>query len=392
MIRLEWSVERWRRRPRRPLRASRAAALLLSVGLATSLAWAPAMPAAGFAAAPAPPAPPPVTFGIGPQITANGQQRPYYNYGVTPGAGASDGVEITNLGVTPVAVQVYSVDVINNPDGTSALGLPIPKPSDVGSWITVKTPGPSVTVTVGARTSTAIPVVFAVPFNATPGDHVGGIVASLTSFARNAQGDVVKFDQRVGTRTYFRVSGKLVAQLTVDDLRSTYHQNYNPLGFGSVTVSFTIHNRGNVKLGVGSRVNFTGLFGTKRVAKALPDIPVLLPGGTARMRVTIADVPPEILGTAHVTLVPKAVLGDNDPPLSAVHASARTWTLPLVLIAIVIALGLSVWIGRRRRQRTRLRAEGLEPDVDELEAGLLPDAVSTTHVPAGQANAGKARK
>ena len=287
------------------------------------------------------------TFGIGPQITKVGEQRPYFNYGVTPGAGASDGVEVANIGLAPVAVSVYPTDVLNNPDGSSSFGLPGAKLTDVGSWISLPNGVSPVTVTVGARSSVSLPIKISVPFNAQPGDHVGGIIASLATFARNAQGDIVRFDQRVATRAFFRVSGLLTPRITIEDLHAAYHQNWSPLGKGSVTVSYTVHNRGNVKVAVSQSVDFSGLFGTRRVATAPASIPDLLPGGYARETVRITGVFPEILGTAHVHVVPSPVPGDSDPPLHPVSASALVWTLPFVLILILIAVGLYVWYRRR---------------------------------------------
>lgn len=302
-----------------------------------------------------------VTFGIGPQITKAGQQRPFFNYGVTPGAGASDGVEVGNLGLTPISVSVYPSDVVNNSDGTSSLAPGGANPKDVGAWITL--PGSSpVTVTVGPRSAVVIPMKISVPFNVQPGDHVGGVIVSLASFAKNAQGDVVRFDQRVATRAFFRVSGALVPKLTIEDLRAVYHQNYSPVGKGSVTVSYTVHNRGNVKVAVGQAVSFTGLFGAKQTALGVPGIPELLPGGFDEVTVLIPNVLPELLGRAHVTLTPTALPGDTDPPLHSVKASKLVFTLPLALIVILLLVALALWL--RRRQRKSRGTGGVAPSIE----------------------------
>lgn len=291
-----------------------------------------------------------VTFGIGPQITRVGQQRPFLNYGVTPGAGATDGVEVGNLSFSPLALSVYPTDVVNNPDGTSSFPPGGARPKDVGSWMTLPNGVSPVTVTVAPRSSVVVPIKISVPFDAQPGDHVGGVIASLSTLGRNAQGVAVKFDQRVATRAFFRVSGPLTPRLTIEDLRAAYHQNYSPLGKGSVTVRYTVHNRGNIKMAVGQAVNFTSLFGTKEVAKGLPVIPELLPGGFDEVSVRIPNVYPEILGTAHVRLTPSALAGDSDPPLLRVSASKTILTLPLTLIAIILMVILATWFRRRRRR------------------------------------------
>ena len=84
----------------------------------------------------------------------------------------------------------------------------------MGAWTSVggRPAGLPVTVRVPARRSTGpgsviLPVLMRVPAGANPGDHVGGVVAVLSTIGTNKQGAKVRLDQRVATRLFVRVSG-----------------------------------------------------------------------------------------------------------------------------------------------------------------------------------------
>ena len=322
-----------------------------------------------------------LTFGIGPEITKLGQERPAFTYGVTPGAQATDGAEVLNLSEVPISLSIYPSDVLNNPDGTTSFPPRGARPKDVGSWITLEIPGNTNTVTVPARAGVVIPVKFTVPLGAKPGDHVGGIVAALGSTARNSSGVLVHLDQRVATRAFFRVSGALHPLITVESLHAVYQQNYDPIGSGLLKTAFTIRNRGNVRVGVTATVEFHGLLGVHRVDTGLAAIPVLYPGGSDAMTVRFAGMIPEVLGWVTVQVQVSPVLGDTDPPLHAVSATAHVWMLPLTLILIVVALA-AAWLDRGRRRKRRLTAQpdppfpgGADPHGQPDEVGTAPTGV-----------------
>lgn len=318
-----------------------------------------------------------LTFGIGPEITKPGQERPAFSYGVTPGAQATDGAEILNLSEVPITLSVYPSDVLNNPDGTTSFPPGGVKSKDVGSWITLEIPGNTNTVTVPARAGLVIPLKFSVPFGAQPGDHVGGIVAALGGSAKNASGVFVHLDQRVATRVFFRVSGKLNPLVTVEDLHPVYQQNYNPVGAGAVEATFTIRNRGNLRVGVTTTVEFRGLFGVRRVDAHPTGIPVLYPGGSDAMTVQFPGLIPDLVGWVTVKVQLSPVLGDTDPPLHAVPARAQVWMLPLTLILILIALAVAWWERRRRRRRSRLTGDADQLPLGGTEHAGEPDEMGT---------------
>jgi len=314
--------------------------------------------ATGSTAAPAPAstAPAEVTWGIGPAITQGANERPFFSFGVTPGAQATDQVTVVNYSLTALDLTVYAVQADNNAD-TGAIGFVngTDTPVDVASWLTVGSARP-VSVTVPGRANasspagqTTLPVKLIVPTNAQPGDHVAGIVAALQVASKSTTGEQVKLDQRVVTRVYVRVSGPLHPNLQITDVHATYHSKGYTLGAGSASVSYTVRNVGNVRVAASQSVHVSGLFGSsKKVTPA--NIVQLLPGGAAKVSVVVPDVWPTVVVRPHISVTPSAFAGDVDPHLQKI--SADSWSLAIPwgwLVIIVIAIG--AWVRRRHRRR-----------------------------------------
>jgi hypothetical protein len=320
-----------------------------------------ASPTSG-AATPAPASTTPeVTWGIGPTAAVGASQRPYFSFGVTPGAQASDHVTVANYSTTPLTLNVYAVLANNNAD-TGAVGFESSStvPVDAASWLTVGSSRPDV-ITVPGRPNASsppgqvtLPVKLVVPLNAQPGDHVAGIVAALTVASNNAKGEHVNLEQRVVTRVYVRVSGPLHPNLEITNLHTSYREKDFTVGAGSVLVTYTVRNVGNVRVGATQAVRVSGLLGSSK--KVVPaNIVQLLPGGEAKVSVVVPGVLPTVLVKPHVSLTPTAFPGDADPPLKKLSAGAWTWAVPWLLLAIAVLIVTTLWWRRRRRSR-RARA------------------------------------
>jgi hypothetical protein len=343
------------------------AALMPSLGAGTTASAATTVrtpsPSAGTpngsaAKTPAATPPPEVTWGIGPASVGGASKRPYFSFGVTPGAQASDRVAVLNYSLTPLSLNIYAVLADNSVD-TGAIGFvgQTEAPSDVVTWLTVGSSRPQL-VTVPGRPNASsppgqviLPVKLLVPLNAQPGDHVGGIVAALTASApKDSNGEHINLEQRVVTRVYVRVSGALQPKLQISNLHASYHEKGLTLGAGSVLVSYTVRNTGNVRVVASQVVRVSGLLGGSK--KAVPaSIAQLLPGGSARVSVVIHGVWPTVLVHPRVTVTPSAFPGDVDPPLAKLSASTWTWAVPWLLLGIVVlVLSLLWWRYRRNRQ------------------------------------------
>ena len=186
--------------------------------------------------------------------------------------------------VDPDSLQVYVTDAKETSSGGFGLLAPGQITTGVDSWASL--PPGLLTVRVSAKTADGpgqviVPLTVRIPDNAAPGDHVGGIVVSLRSVGTNSTGQDVVLLQRVGTRVFIRVAGKLVPRASIEDLRPSYQATINPLGAGRVKVSYVLTNTGNVDLALNHQiVSVSGLLETKQ--SVLGGTSLLIPGAWPR--------------------------------------------------------------------------------------------------------------
>jgi hypothetical protein len=291
------------------------------------------------------------TFGIQPVTNGKPDARSSLTYGITAGAGIRDKIAVINYSAGPLTLAVYATDAVNNSSGVMALIDPNKKPTQAGTWVRVGGRAASGSVTLKAHSYAIVPVIIKVPQGASPGDHVAGVVADLVTPAKR-NGVSVNLHQRVGPPVYIRVAGDVKPSLSVENLAVSYHDNWNPFGSGSATVSYKVHNTGNVTLGAHQRVEIDGLFGGTASATAAT-IEVLLPGSTVSVRVQVPDVFPEIWMNAKVILKPIVPAGNVDPGVHPYSASTHLWAVPWVLIALIgLLVGAAIWIWRWRPRRS----------------------------------------
>jgi hypothetical protein len=291
-------------------------------------------------------------FGLGPASKTKIDNRPYFAWGVTPGASLGDYVALVNFGAQPVTVQVFATNAVSLAHGGTGFlsqGQVLGGPA---SWITLRLPGGSSAVYLPPRSQLIVPITVQIPKNAPPGDHVGAIMASLTSSAVAKNHAKVHLIQQVAARAVIRVSGPLHPQLSVSGLSVDYNDPLNPAASSAATLRFTVRNTGNVLLGGKESVAVHGLFGESKTATG-PQIPIMLPGGSTTEAVTVRGVYPELLMHGGVTITPLIVTGQDDPGLKTYSGSVTFWAVPWILLAIVIVIVLLIgaYIWRRRRRR-----------------------------------------
>jgi hypothetical protein len=301
-----------------------------------------------------------VTFGVEPASAKGPDALPHFAIGATPGASQQDHVAVLNYSAQPLSLQLYATDAINTSNGGFGLLPATTKPTGVGSWVHL--PRHSATVVVPKETAkkpgqVIVPFTLRVPTTATPGDHVGGIVASLRTLGKNASGQNVILEQRVGTRVFVRVAGALAPGLSLADLHATYHGVRNPFGRGYTTVSYEVRNTGNVELALNQGVTVSGLFGAKQ-GVTVRGVPLLLPGDAVQETARVSGVLPQFIDHASVTAQSVAPNGDVDPRLPPAHASARLWAVPWTLIALIVLVLVALRLGFVIRKR---RASATEP-------------------------------
>jgi hypothetical protein len=320
---------------------------VLSMGGQVSAQQAQAAPAAQAAQA----APAPQSWSITPAGGSPDQpgNRPDLSFTVDPGSMIADTVQVWNYGAEPIELQVYVADAIISAEGSYDLRLASDQPVDVASWTTLS----ANKVVVPASSVVAVAVNIKVPKDALPGDHPGGIVASVVTPAENAEDTQVLVEKRVGTRLNVRVTGDYAPSSAVRDVKATYNGSLNPVASGSLTVDYTIANTGNTKLGGRVHLDVRGPFGSITQVD-LPDVPVTLPGDGLHQVANVDGVWPVGPITAKVTFTPF-----DDPGLpgvsqtAAASGSASTFAFPLgqllVLLVLAVLIVAAVMLQRHRR-------------------------------------------
>ena len=310
-------------------------------------------PSASGPAAPAPPsAAQQLTWSVQPSSQKKPDGRASFTYqDFAPGSSHEDFIAVDNFSATAKTFTVYASDAFNTAVGGFDLLAAADKPKDVGTWVHLAQP----TVRIPARSSVIVPFTVTVPQNATPGFHVGGIVASSSSSGTGADGSRVQVDRRVGARIYLQVTGPLRPSLQVENLSVRYHDSWNPTQPGSATVSYTLANTGNVPLQGHQTLHSAGLFGVFGKNQALPDAPLLLPGNSIRMTVQVPRVWPGARLTTALHVTPFTTVTTLLQPAPAVSASGSAWAMPWLWLAALVVLALA-WYRRRRRLRKAARA------------------------------------
>ncbi|WP_431879475.1 WxL protein peptidoglycan domain-containing protein [Micromonospora marina] len=315
---------------------------------------APSSPPATQRTSPSPaPSPAAATWGVAPSTARGPNGRPAFSYKLDPGAILTDYVGVTNHSSRPLTLNLYASDAVDTTRGGFDLLAAGQKPTDVGSWVRL----PRRTVTIPSASRLDVPFTLTVPRNATPGDHAGGIVASLIDVGSDARGNRVAVDHRVGARIYLRVTGELQPTLTIKDLRVRHTGSVDPLTGGTVTATFTVRNTGNVRLAGQPVLGVAGPFGLARRSVTGAALPEILPGGELTTTVRMPGVPPLFRLTADATVTPVAV-GDQvlDPPPRASTARAAVWAVPWPQLALLALLALAGWalIATRRRRAAQV--------------------------------------
>lgn len=301
----------------RTLVASTSAAVVLSLALA--------LVGVGAAAAPTGPlqrAEGDITWSVQPANTVSGT-RTQFEYSTDPGTQVVDYVVVANRGETAAEFAIYATDATNDIE-TGAFGL-LPSdvpPTDIGSWITMDVD--SITLQPGQEST--IPFNLLIPSDATPGDHVAGIIASITTTAES-DGTTVNLEQRVGARVYLRVSGDVVASTEISGISAAFTPELNPFAFGRLTLDYSVRNTGNVRMDVVQEVQIAGPFGIPLAEITPQPLVDLLPRQTVGVSADVPQIAALVLAFSTITVVP-GPLGSADSAASSDDESPTSTAPP----------------------------------------------------------------
>jgi hypothetical protein len=274
--------------------------------------------------------------------------RPYFYVSADPGQTVQDQVVVANKTDRPLTFRLYAADAYNTArDGGFAVKSRGERMRGVGAW--AKLARDRVTVP-GGRTVT-VPFTVEVPEGAEPGDHPGAIVALDERVADGGGALALGVQRAVGARVYLQVGGPTLPALAVENVHVGHHQPLVPgLGDSTATISYTLHNTGNVTLEPKVRLTASGLFGRTLLTRDLKKIPSqLLPGQRVRLTERWTDAPQ--LDRTRVKLTASAEKTSESATASFV---AVPWLVTALLTA-AIAAGAWLLIRRRRRRPERVR-------------------------------------
>ncbi|MEV6812745.1 DUF916 domain-containing protein [Micromonospora sp. NPDC051296] len=325
---------------------------LLAV-LAAVLVTMPIAPAGAVAE----PTTPTVTWSVQPANKQGPDGRRWVEVTLDPGQSVTEHVAVRNFSDSPVVFSLKAADGYLTDKGRFNM-LPSNQESvDGGTWIDVQEK-----VTVGAKQTKVVPFTITAPDDATPGDHPAGIAATVTS-----TGGTVAVESRVGFRVMMRASGTVTAAVAINDLTATYRPSWNPFSAGTIELSYTATNDGNVAVTGNGRTTVAELFGL--LERNTPGaVEELLPAGSRNVDARVTGV--WGLGPLRTTVdvTPDILVGDpTDADIRQTSGTVTVWALPWSQLALAVILALLVLafriIARRRRQRlaqllARARDEG----------------------------------
>ncbi|SDU72987.1 WxL protein peptidoglycan domain-containing protein [Jiangella alkaliphila] len=298
-----------------------------------------------------------VSWSVQPSSASGPDGRTSFTYELDPGATVSDVVRVNNFSDTPQVFRVYSQDAINTPEGSFSLLEGTETPVDVGLWAAVSHDG----VEVPPGGFVDLPFTLTVPANATPGDHAGGIVASLTDVVTEENDNQVLVENRVGTRIYLRVGGELAPSVRIQAVSASFSSGWVPFTGGDLSVTYELENTGNVRLTGSQLVDVEGPLGVGLASVHPDDLPELLPGQKYTVTTEASGV--QRLGrvSARVSIDPASLnVPEGSPEPPDVSGVASVWAVPwpeLVLLLVVVAVLLL--LRRRSRGRRRRAADAI---------------------------------
>lgn len=321
-----------------------APAVLIASLIAVFAAALPAFPAQAADGA---------SWSVAPADTEQGTARPNFDYAMDPGQTLADAYAVRNDGATPLTLRVYASDAFTTREGNIDL-LPAAEPaSDAGTWVRLDVDQ----VTLQPGETSVIPFTVTAPADARPGDHVAGIVASITSADPTAE---VQVDRRLGTRMYIRLSGELTPAVQLSEPVVEFTGGWNPLAVGNLTVRYTLQNTGDTRVTALSALSASGPFGAAAISTADVQLPEVLPGSEIDVLHELTGVGALLWLAGGIDVRPSSV-GIGAAALDAQLLDYSVAAVPfgtlavLLLVALVVLVTLLV-VRRRRTASARSTA------------------------------------
>ncbi|MDA1361472.1 DUF916 domain-containing protein [Glycomyces luteolus] len=294
-----------------------------------------------------------VTWGVNPSSQDGPDGRSAFDYELDPGETLIDFVGVSNFGTEPLTVGLYALDAFTTETGTFDLLPSGEEPVDVGSWIGFNEPR----LTIPPKSRLDVPFALTVPADATPGDHVGGIVAVVTESTTGASGSEIQVERRVGARIHLRVSGEIDPDLVPESDDEAFHYTWNPIEPGGLSFKYAVENTGNVRLQGTLVARVSGPWGLLKKEFQVAELPQILPGDRYEGTVRFEGVWPLLYEHLELIVRPE-IVNEADAGIRLSSRSDETgfWAPPWTQAAVAALLVFAVWIWIKARKRERRNA------------------------------------
>lgn len=332
------------------------AAIIAGLGMPSAATAAPGTAVLATDDAPATESESAVTVGVatrpaGEDGRPDGRSR--FTFAADPGQTVTDRVLVGNTGTARQDFTVYATDAFNDDAGELSLLPTDATPTSVGSWIRFDDGSDRVTFGLEPQEVRLLTFTVAVPADATPGDHVGGVVASVLE-----SGAQVTVDRRVATSVFARVAGDLQPQLSLTSYEASYQGDWwNPFS-GHVQLHYTVSNPGNVALAANLTSGTRTWLGIPATGEQGGKVPVVLPGNSASYESTVDGVGQWLYLNPFTTLSPFVESPDASMQVvvTPITRDAVAFAVPWTVLILGVLAALAVLFSRWRRRRDEVRA------------------------------------
>lgn len=289
-----------------------------------------------------------VTWAVRPADAQGADGRVTVDHEVDAGASITEHIEVRNFSQQEVVFTLSAADgYFTDNDRFNMLTQNEPS-TDAGAWVTV--PG---AVSVPAGEARVVLYTVDVPADATPGDHLAGVAASVFTDGSDAGGEQVGIEGRVGVPITLHVPGEWRTAVS-SQVVASYHDVPNPFSPGSVLVDYSITNEGNSILMIEGAMTAAGPFGVLPTHVPITTIERLAPGESRSGTVSLRGVWPTGATFVELHTSAKPIEGESTSSTAArteVMIAAMPWAQ---LLAVVTGTLLTLaWFLDRRHQRLR---------------------------------------
>ncbi|MBU0648194.1 DUF916 domain-containing protein [Patescibacteria group bacterium] len=276
---------------------------------------------------------------------SNELTKHWFIYNLANGATHQDTVVIENMGDSDLSVKIYAVDALTTTEGAFALENEEEEKNDVGAWVNVE----GSELDLGPREKGTVNFSITIPEDASPGEHMGGIVVENKKIK---EGELLNLKTRVGVRMIETVPGEIVKKVNIGDINvEGFFASIWSL-FYDYHFDYKLINEGNVQISPKSEVSLdSNWFGN--VASATKEVNgSIFPQKDVAQQLDID----ETLYFGPYTLTITASAQEDMVPVQKSHTF---WVLPwkiLLAMAVVLIAGISWRYSHQEGKESKSRA------------------------------------